>query len=191
VSRLPTSPIDAQSPELRLQARINDLELRLASQENAGAPGNDASFSGAGLSAYMNFTTPAGNYTPPVGSFGLCGWFSTITVGPNQAWDVRGGLEISTSSATWIRTAFQHTFRDGSGAVGPSGVSITSLIFTEYSNSGGPVIPTSTTWATLFTNSSVPPDTTVRLHLQFNNGAAGPIIARDGNYFAITARRVA
>jgi hypothetical protein len=36
MSRLPISPVDAQSPDARLIARINDLESRLAISERAG-----------------------------------------------------------------------------------------------------------------------------------------------------------
>lgn len=191
MSRLPQSTVDSISPDLRLQARINDLENRLAAAERTVLPGNNATFTNATLASFTDFTTPAGNYTPPVGSFGLCGWFAAAVVGPNQVWDIRAQAEISTSSATWIRTAAQHVIRDSTGAAGPSGASVTGLIFPIYSNSAGPVLPSVVTWGTLFTDSTVPTNTVVRIHLQFNNGAAGPVVVRDGNYFSITARRVA
>jgi microcystin-dependent protein len=133
-----------------------------------------------------DFSVTGANYSIPNASWGTPGWFVPIVVGPSQTW------EVTMFAGIYCVTAVHGVNQRGSaqsqaGGALPSGVTIGQRQVNNL-----PALTVAYAFSCvgrIYTDATVPANTTLRLIQEFNGAGANGRLLRDGNAYFIQAWR--
>lgn len=129
-----------------------------------------------------DFSVTVGTYTIPNASWGSPGWYAPIVVGPSQTWECMGTAAVQNVTAAHQIRASMLALNSSGGALG-AGYGWARGPSYAFVGPLSPSLYTSLIQGRFITDSSVPPNTTVRLTQQFYGDGANGRLIRDGTYY--------